>query len=189
MPMEKLGSVGPVLPSYEIFLEDIGLGEDLQAIKLKGKGLIDAYYSPWKPRHEIMADGWFNTGDLGYLDQDGYLFIKGRSKEIINVAGMKFFPSETETVLNTHPAVSESCVFSHKHERLGEIPYAMVVLLSDTKPSATENELKEYCKEHLATFKTPEKIYFVEKLIRTASGKIVRDDIKIHKELNLDEAS
>ena len=179
MPMEKLGSVGPVLPSYEICLEDIGLGEELRAIKLKGTGLIDAYYSPWKPRHEIMANGWFDTGDLGYLDPDGYLFIKGRSKEIINVAGMKFFPPETETVLNTHPSVAESCVFAHKHERLGEVPHAMVVLLPGRTSSATETELKEYCNEHLAAFKVPARIHFTENLIRTASGKLIRDELRI----------
>lgn len=179
MSMEKMGSVGPVLPSYDIFLEDIGLGENLQAIKLKGTGLVDAYYSPWKPRHEIMAGGWFDTGDLGHLDSDGYLFIKGRSKEIINVAGMKFFPSETESVLNTHPAVSESCVFAHKHERLGEIPYAMVVLLPGNKSTTIETELREFCNEHLQAFKVPEKIHFAEKLTRTASGKLIRDESRI----------
>lgn len=179
MPMEKMGSVGPLLPAYEILLEDIGLGKDLQAIKLKGKGLIDAYYSPWKPRHEIMTDGWFETGDLGQLDHDGYLFIKGRSKEIINVAGMKFFPSETETVLNTHPAVAESCVFAHKQERLGEIPQAMVVLSPGRKSTPTETELKEFCREHLAAFKIPEKIHFADNLIRTPSGKLIRDESRI----------
>jgi long-chain acyl-CoA synthetase len=186
-PMGKMGSVGPVLPSYEILLEDIGLGEKLQAIKLRGKGFVDAYYSPWQPRQEIMRDGWFDTGDLGYLDRDGHLFIKGRSKEIINVAGMKFFPSETETVLNTHFAVSESCVFAHKHERLGEIPYAIIVLLPNSESSTTETELKEYCSRHLAAFKVPEEIFFAEKLIRTASGKLIRDEARIFRHGETDD--
>jgi long-chain acyl-CoA synthetase len=179
MPMNKLGSVGPVLPDYEIYLEEAGLGEGLKEIKLRGKGLVDAYYSPWKSRAEIMANGWFDTGDLGYLDSDGYLFIKGRNKEIINVAGMKFFPSETEAILNDHPAVFESCVYAHKHERLGEIPHALVVLSPSDKLSADETVLKAFCGQRLPAFKVPEKIHFTNKLVRTPSGKLIRDESRI----------
>ncbi len=178
-PSDRPGSVGRVLPSYEIRLENSGLGDTLQAIKLRGKGLFDAYYSPWMPRREVMTDGWFATGDLGHLDQDGYLFITGRSKEIINVAGMKFFPAETEAVLDAHPSVVESCVFSHCHERLGETPHALVVPAADSDPSSIESELKEYCTRHLASYKIPERIHLVDKLTRTASGKLIRDETRL----------
>ncbi|MGD8823291.1 MAG: class I adenylate-forming enzyme family protein, partial [Anaerolineales bacterium] len=144
-PLEKRGSVGRVLPDYEIRIEDAGLGEDLGAIKLKGKGFLDAYYNPWQPRDDIMADGWFATGDLGYLDADGYLFIQGRSKEIINIGGMKFFPQEVETVLESHPAIREACVFPHKDNRMGEVPYAQVVLQTADAEPTREDELKDYC--------------------------------------------
>lgn len=181
-PLEKTGSVGRVLPAYEIRLEDSGLGDTLQAIKLRGKGMFDAYYSPWKPCREVMTDGWFATGDLGYVDPDGYLFIMGRSKEVINVAGMKFFPAETEAILNSHPAVVESCVFAHRHERLGETPHALVIPSPQSDPSSIEMELKDFCTRHLANYKVPERIHLVDKLIRTASGKLIRDETRLFQQ-------
>jgi len=180
-PLEKRGSVGRVLPAYEINLEDIGLGKELGAIKLRGKGILDAYYEPWQPREAIMADGWFATGDLGYLDDDGYLFIQGRSKEIINIGGMKFFPQEVEACLETHPAVMEACVFPHHDKRMGEIPYAQIVLDPAAVETPDEEALKKHCGHDLARFKIPEKIEFVEQLARTASGKLIRQDTRIHR--------
>ena len=180
-PEEKRGSVGRVLPDYKIRIEDVGLGEELGAIKLKGKGFLDAYYSPWQPRGEIMADGWFATGDLGYLDADGYLFIQGRSKEIINIGGMKFFPQEVETVLESHAAVLEACVFPHKDNRMGEVPYAQLVLDDSNLAPPNEDDLKDHCARLLAPFKIPEKIEFVAELARTASGKLIRQDLKIKR--------
>ena len=162
-------------------LEDIGQGEELGAIKLRGKGILDAYYEPWQPREAILADGWFATGDLGYLDDDGYLFIQGRSKEIINIGGMKFFPQEVEACLETHPAISEACVFPHHDKRMGEVPYAHVVLAPTAVESPGEEALKQHCGRDLASFKIPEKIEFVEQLARTASGKLIRQDTRIDR--------
>jgi long-chain acyl-CoA synthetase len=178
-PTDKLSSVGKLLPSYEIFLEDIGLGSQLRAIKLKGKGFFNAYYNPWQTRDQVMQDGWFATGDLGELDGDGYLFIKGRSKEIINVAGMKIFPQEVDAVLESHPAVTEACVFAHTSDKFGEVPYAHVIANSKIDRLPTENELKSYCSPYLSAYKIPEKISFVEKLERTASGKLIRDEKRL----------
>lgn len=180
-PLEKRGSVGRVLPDYDIRIEDVGLGSELGAIKLQGKGFLDAYYSPWQPREELMADGWFATGDLGYLDADGYLFIQGRSKEIINIGGMKFFPQEVETVLESHPAIREACVFPHRDSRMGEVPFAQVVLEASNKEPPGADDLKAYCARLLAPFKIPESIEFVETLARTASGKLIRQELKIKR--------
>lgn len=180
-PLEKRGSVGRVLPDYDIRIEDAGLGEGLGTIKLRGKGFLDAYYSPWQPRGEIMADGWFATGDLGYLDADGYLFIQGRAKEIINIGGMKFFPQEVETVLETHPAVREACVFPHRDSRMGEVPHAQVVLGTGDAEPPGEEALKQLCARSLAAFKVPERIEFVAQLARTASGKLIRQELKLKR--------
>jgi len=180
-PGDKSGSVGRVLPDYELYLEDVGLGEQLMSIKFRGRGVLDAYFEPWRTREQIMADGWFETGDLGYTDADGYLFIQGRSKEIINTGGMKFFPQEVEACLELHPAVMEACVFSHPDQRMGETPYANVVLHADVSESPDEQVLKALCAKNLASFKVPEQIAFVGELLRTASGKLIRQQMKIQR--------
>lgn len=177
--IEKLGSVGRLLPAYEICMEDVGLSKELRAIKLKGKGFFNAYYDPWQTRDQVMQDGWFSTGDLGVIDNEGYLFIKGRSKEIINVAGMKIFPQEVESVLETHPAIKEACVYPHGHDKFGEVPYAQVVTKSNVDTMPTEAELKAFCIPHLSNYKVPEEIIIVESLKRTASGKLIRDESRI----------
>lgn len=178
-PQGHRGSVGKLLPAYQIELKNTGLGDDLKAIRLKGKGLFDAYYEPWQPLNVLAPDGWFATGDLGWLDNEGYLYIVGRSKEVINVAGMKFFPQEVEKILESHPAVVEACVFAHPHPRFGEIPHAHVVLLEDSGLQDAEHELKDFCIQHLAAFKVPDRITQVEELARTASGKIIRDQSRV----------
>ena len=174
---EKTGSVGKALPSYEMELSDCGFGADMPEIKLRGKGFIDAYYEPWRLREEIMQDGWFHTGDLGQLDEDGYLYIVGRSKEIINVGGMKFFPQEVEKVLESHPAIREACVYSASHPRLGETPHANVVAEPGVDRLPVEEELRDYCARYLETLKIPEEIHFLDKLERTASGKLIRQKV------------
>lgn len=180
-PVKKRGSVGRLLPAYEIQMEDIGLGDELCAIKLRGEGILDAYYEPWQSREAILSDGWFATGDLGYLDDDGYLFIQGRSKEIINIGGMKFFPQEVEAYLETHPAVLEACVFPHHDIRMGEVPYARIILDQTTIELPDEEALKQYCSQDLAFYKIPEKFEFVEELARTASGKLIRQDARLQR--------
>ena len=175
----KPGSVGRPLPAYELRMQDIGLGENHLAIQIRGQGILDAYYDPWKPRSEIMEDGWFSTGDLGRVDAEGYLYIHGRSKEMINVGGMKFFPQEVEGVLESHPAVKEACVFGHPHERFGEVPFAHIVLANQQDGGVTEEKLKAYCAARMAAFKKPEKIVFVNTLARTASGKVIREPTRL----------
>ena len=172
--LDKPGSVGQLLPAYEMKLDPSPVGDDVKEIKLKGRGMIDAYYDPWTTRDALLDDGWFATGDLGRLDDDGYLFIVGRSKEIINVGGMKCFPQEIEAVLLSCPAVKEAVVYAAPHDRFGEIPAAKVVLKPGAGEDVTEEMLKNFCAERLEILKIPDHIRFVDKLERTASGKIVR---------------
>jgi long-chain acyl-CoA synthetase len=176
-PGEKKTAVGHVLPAYRIRLNDVGAGDGRKAIQFCGPGFIDAYYEPFRRREEIMIGGWFDTGDLGLLDKDGCLHILGRAKEMISIGGMKFFPQETEDVLAAHPMVAEACVFACADKRLGEIGAARVVLTKDAGPLPDEKELKDFCALRLAAYKVPDRIEFVDKLPRTASGKPLRRDL------------
>lgn len=184
-PREKQGSVGQLLPAYKINLvdqdgqksqEDKNSGE----ILLNGPGLLDAYYEPWQNRETILKKrkGWLATGDLGVIDDAGFLTIVGRSKEMISVAGMKFFPQEVEKVLERHPDIHAACVFGIKVPRLGESPMAHLVL-NEGSSTPDENALNNYCAKLLASYKVPSEFKWVECLARTASGKIIRNAEKL----------
>ncbi|MCI0359215.1 MAG: acyl--CoA ligase [Planctomycetaceae bacterium] len=170
---QRWDSVGRVLPPYRLRLEDAGLGPELQEVLLGGPGLLDAYYQPWQTRDQIMPDGWFRTGDVGHVDGDGYLFLRGRSKDVICVMGMKFFPQEVERVLATHPHVEAASVFGRADGRCGETVCARVVTGDCADRPLLERELRRYCRERLASYKVPEQIELVSALPRTASGKIL----------------
>src|SRR5262249_52201085 len=158
---DRSEAVGRVLPAYRLRLDDVGLGPNRGEILLAGKGFLDAYYQPWQSRQEIMPDGWFRTGDVGELDADGCLFLRGRVKDVINVLGMKVFPQEVEAVLTSHPGVESAFVFPHADERLGEVPWARVVVREGGDAPPTEAELLEHCHGRLAGFKLPQHIEFV----------------------------
>ena len=173
MAAEHPSSVGRVLPAYELRLEDVGLGPEMREIFLRGPGFLDAYYHPWQTRKEIMPDGWFRTGDLGFLDEDRCLSLRGRSKDVINVMGMKFFPQEVESVLASHPQVQSASVFGCPDERWGEAAHARVVLSNHSRADGLEEQLRQFCLQRLASYKVPQKIEFVASLPRTASGKVL----------------
>jgi long-chain acyl-CoA synthetase len=174
---DRWQGVGRLLPAYQLRMEDVGLGIHLREIALRGKGFLDAYYRPWQPGSRIMPDGWFHTGDVGDLDADGCMFLRGRVKDVINVLGMKFFPQEVEAILVSHPAVAGARVLAYHDARLGEAARAYVVARGAPPPS--EHELVEYCQGRLAYYKIPRLIEFVTELPRTASGKILHRDINV----------
>jgi long-chain acyl-CoA synthetase len=179
-------AVGSALPAYRLRMEDVGLAGGLREVLLAGPGFLDAYYDPWQPRAEIMPDGWFHTGDVGELDADGCLFLRGRTKDVISVLGMKFFPQEVEAVLTAHPAVAAACVYARSDSRLGEVPCARVV--PATRATASERELLEHCQRRLAAFKVPDRIEFVSNLERTASGKLIRRETLQRAEVGRDQS-
>ncbi len=169
----KRGSVGRLLPDYKVKIVNAdaeGIGE----ICVRGKGMFDAYFSPWQERQQALPDGWFNTGDLGRLDKDGFLFLVGREKNIINFTGMKIFPYEVESVLNQHPAIKESLVYGVDHPQYGELPCAKIVLRDEIRADFDIYEMRRFCYQYLAPYKVPKEFHSVPRLDKTASGKLRR---------------
>ncbi len=169
----KPGSVGRVLPAYQVKIEKPNV-RGRGKILLKGPGMFDAYFSPWKRRADVQVEGWFDTGDVGFLDEEGFLFIAGRDKDVINFSGMKVFPYEVECVINQHPAVQESRVYPEPHPVFGQLPVASIVLEDTGCREGLEADLRSFCFQRLATFKVPKQFEIVSELKRTASDKISR---------------
>ena len=142
-------------------------------VVIQGRSVIDAYANNPEANAKSFTDGWFRTGDQGLLDDDGYLSLVGRLKEMINRGGEKIAPREIDDVLLQHPAVAEAVAFGTPHAAWGEEVAAAVVL----KGQATEKELLAFARERLADHKVPRKLYLVEQIPRTATGKIQRRSV------------
>src|SRR5438309_7350290 len=142
-------------------------------VSIKGPNVFGGYEGNNEANAESFSNGWFRTGDQGYLDNEGYLTLVGRIKELINRGGEKISPREIDETLLTHSAVAEAVCFGIPDRVYGEEVAAAVVL----KDAATERELIAHCHSSLADFKCPKKIYIVEAIPRTATGKIQRRNV------------
>ena len=142
-------------------------------VSIKGPNVFSGYEGNPEANAASFSNGWFRTGDQGYLDGDGYLILVGRIKELINRGGEKISPREIDEVLLTHPAVAEAVCFGIEDRVYGEEVAAAVVLSGP----ATEAELKAHCSASLSDFKCPKVIYVVEAIPRTATGKIQRRNV------------
>ena len=161
------GLLGKPLPDYTV-----KLGADSEVL-IRGKGMFDAYFSPWRPRAVCQPDGWFHTGDIGEFSEDGGLRLVGRRKAVINFSGMKIFPQEVEEVLNQFPSVAESLVYGEAHPEYGQLPCAKILLKEGAAPF-DEAALRAFCRSRLALHKIPKAFACVSALPKTASGKIRR---------------
>lgn len=171
----KPGTVGPAAgPEVRIRGEDGGFlaAGEVGEIVIRGPNVTPGYENNDKANAEAFVDGWFRTGDQGMLDDDGYLSITGRLKEIINRGGEKISPREVDEILLDHVSVAQVVVFGAPHKRLGEEVAAMVVLHEGHE--CTERELQLFVAERVAGFKVPKKILFVEELPKGATGKLQR---------------
>lgn len=139
-------------------------------VVIQGPSVIDGYGNNPEANAKSFTAGWFRTGDQGVLDEDGYLSLIGRLKEMINRGGEKIAPREIDDALLQHPAVAEAVAFGSPHPAWGEVVAAAVVLKGPT----TEKELIAFARERLADYKVPSKLYIVEHIPRTATGKIQR---------------
>jgi acyl-CoA synthetase (AMP-forming)/AMP-acid ligase II len=139
-------------------------------VVIQGPNVVTGYENNPEANATSFVDGWFRTGDQGFLDEDGYLTLVGRIKELINRGGEKISPREIDEVLLTHPAVAEAVCFGVPHPSWGEEVAAAVVL----RQPATEPDLLAHCRERLADYKCPKQIYVTDTIPRTATGKIQR---------------
>ncbi len=176
----KAGSIGTPIEGVEMAVvtesgERPAHGE-VGEIVIRGHNLMKGYWRrPDATAEAITADGWFHTGDLAHVDEDGYFFIVDRKKDLVIRGGYNVYPREIEEVIHEHPAVREAAVIGIPHPELGEEVGAAVAL----KPGAhvTEAELREFVKERVAAYKYPRQIWFVEELPKGATGKILKREI------------
>jgi long-chain acyl-CoA synthetase len=175
----RFGSVGRALAGVEIRLVNINgeaLVGDVGEVLVRGDNVFAGYYGDADATADVLdADGWLHTGDMATTDDDGYLYLVDRSKDLIIVSGFNVFPAEVEEMLATHPAVVEAAVVGVAHPHTGEAVKAYVV----TEPGSDVDEetLIEYSLDHLARYKCPSKVIFVDALPRNTSGKLVRRNL------------
>jgi len=173
----KPGSVGIPLPDVELRIGDIDTGQGsllpgkIGEILIRAPQLILGYWQHPTETKETIRDGWLYTGDIGYLDEDGYLFIVDRKKDVIKPSGFQVWPREVEEVIASHPAVSEVGVGGVRDEYQGEAVKAWIVLRPGQR--ATAEEIRAFCRKKLTGYKVPKQIEFVESLPKTIIGKVL----------------
>jgi long-chain acyl-CoA synthetase len=173
----KVGSVGKVLDGIEVRLVD-DAGEDVLAgdsgeVWVRGPNVFLGYLDePEQTARVLTADGWLRTGDIATVDDDGYLYLVDRAKDLVIVSGFNVFPAEVEEVLAEHPGVAEVGVVGVPHPHTGEAVKAFVVPAAGA--DLDEEQLIHWCLDHLARYKCPTKILFVDVLPRNVSGKLLR---------------
>lgn len=178
----KPGSAGKVYPGVELEIRDdegraqpVGTEGEVVVRSEMTKGYVDDA----EASAELVRDGWVHTGDMGYVDDDGVLWLSGRKRDMIKCAGFQVWPEEIEDALRAHPLVRDIRVVGVPDDRLGEIPVALVVRESDASvdDDGLAAALVAFAREELAHFKTPRRIEFVAELERSATGKISRASV------------
>lgn len=145
-------------------------------VEIRGPNVMPGYFRNPSATGEALVGGWLRTGDLGYVDEEGYFYITGRKKDLINRAGEKISPREVDEVLYQHPAVQDAAALGIPHPLYGEEVKAFVVLRSGA--TCTEGEMLAFCREHLAEFKCPKTTSFVPEIPKGPSGKLLRRKLR-----------
>ncbi len=172
----KFGSVGTAVENFELKILDeddneLPLGT-WGEICIKGPGVMKGYWGKPEDSARALRGGWLHSGDIGTMDDEGYVFIVDRVKDMINVSGFKVWPAEVEQVLYRHPAVKEVAVYGVNDEVKGEKVKVAIVLKEGA--NATGEEIIAYCKERIAAYKVPEQADTVKELPKSATGKILK---------------
>jgi acyl-CoA synthetase (AMP-forming)/AMP-acid ligase II len=149
---------------------------ELGEIALRGPKVSTGYWRDETATAKAFRDGWFHTGDVGRLDEDGYLYVEDRKKDMIVSGGENIATPEVERVLYEHPDVVEAAVVGMGHPRWGEVPQAFVVLRPGA--AADRDALIAFCRERLAKFKVPADLVLLDELPRTPSGKVLKRSLR-----------
>ena len=178
----KPGTVGVPVPDTDIKIvelenheKELEIGEPGE-IAIKGPQIMMGYYKKPEETTQALKDGWFLTGDIGKFDEDGYLTIVDRKKDMIIAGGYNIYPVELDDVLMGHPKIMEACTIGLPHEYRGETVKAFIVV--NEGESLTEEEVSAYCKDNLAAYKVPKIIEFIDELPKSAVGKILRRKLR-----------
>jgi fatty-acyl-CoA synthase len=163
-----------VVDAYEndVSRDGMTMGE----VVARSDGVMEGYWNQPSATSEAMRGGWFHTGDIATINEDGYIRIVDRKKDIIISGGENISSLEIEKTLLAHPGVYETAVIPVPDDKWGEVPKALVVLKPDCR--ATETELLEFCRSQLAHFKCPRSVEFVPSLPKTATGKVLKKDLR-----------
>ena len=180
----KIGSIGLPLPGNEMKIVD-DKGNDVSPntkgeIVIKGDNIMKEYFKNPEANAETLKNGWLYTGDIGYMDEDGFFYITDRKKDMIIRGGENIYPREIEEVLYVHPDVSLATVIGVRDDIYGELPKAFIVL-KEGKSTAME-EIIEHCKKNLANFKVPKYVEFRDDLPKTPTGKIMKQPLREEEE-------
>jgi len=151
-------------------------GETGELVVRGGRVMKGYWKDEEKTKKAFTSDGWYRTGDKGYIDEEGYIYLSGRADDLIVRGGENISPEEVENVLYTHPKIEEAAVIGVPHPDWGSEPRAVVVLKKGE--TATPEEIIEYCRERLAGFKRPRSVVFVNELPKTSTGKIIRKALR-----------
>jgi long-chain acyl-CoA synthetase len=145
-------------------------------ILIKGPQVMSGYYKKPEETGQVLREGWLYTGDIGFLDEEGYLSVIDRKKDLIISGGFNVYPNEVDDILFAHPKVEEACTVGMPDEYRGETVVAYVV----ARPGEllTEEEIIKYCRENLAAYKVPRQIYFIDELPKSSIGKILRRELR-----------
>jgi len=178
--VRKPGSVGLPIDGVEVKIVDDKDNElacnEIGELLVKGDNVMKGYLNSDEDTKEAVKDGWLYTGDISRLDEDGYIYIVDRKKDMINVRGLNVYPAEIEKILLRHPGIKEAAVIGMADKFKGEVPKAFIVLKENG--TLTESEIIRYLRNNLALFKIPKFIEFKQALPKTSTGKVARRQLK-----------
>ncbi|MQY24852.1 fatty-acid--CoA ligase FadD5 [Nocardia aurantia] len=179
--IRKLGSVGKVVPAVtarvvDPMMNDVKPGE-VGEIVYRGPNLMKGYWNNPQGTAEAFRGGWFHSGDLVRQDEEGFLYVVDRAKDMIISGGENIYCAEVENALYAHPSITEAAVIGRAHQKWGEVPVAVIVLTPGAG-NVTLTDLEPHLNEHLARFKHPKDLVIVDELPRNASGKVVKPELR-----------